>query len=327
MPWFVTVAIIFSPIWLRNRLSRGAGNGALLLRMKKRFNRESFYKRIAHLIPYQLLWPKKVIVVGAGSGGSRIAMHLGRLGIFVMLLDRPGERLELHNIVRHALGLDSLGKLKIRELAKLIRRLNPDAKVQCMQMDVAQNHLGFGELIEKIRPDLILPCTDNQESKHAIDAAGVRHGIPTCGAGVYDGGVGGEVYRTKPNGPCYGCIAGFLQIGREQSNKPQAIDYNNLNIDELRSTCALSLDIEQIALIHARVSLSMLLPQQTEAFGIPAEPNLFVFSNRTGPGGFDRPLHCDFYYIPKNPTCLVCGMKKQDTQEAERILKSLEREN
>jgi hypothetical protein len=98
---------------------------------------------------------------------------------------------------------------------------------------------------------------------------------------------------------------------------------NSLDQDEIHSTCALSLDIEQIALVQARVALSVLLPKQSDLLGIPREANLLVLSNRRVPGVFERPLHCDFYSIPKNPSCLVCGAHRTDPSEADRILRSL----
>jgi len=42
------------------------------------------------------------VLVGAGSGGARVAQHLVQNGIGrIVLVDRPGEVLLEHNIVRH----------------------------------------------------------------------------------------------------------------------------------------------------------------------------------------------------------------------------------
>src|SRR5690348_16047351 len=43
-------------------------------------NPEQFYKRIAGIFAPERLWGKKVVVVGLGSGGCRVAAELGRLG-------------------------------------------------------------------------------------------------------------------------------------------------------------------------------------------------------------------------------------------------------
>ena len=148
--------------------------------------------------------------------------------------------------------------------------------------------------------------------------------MPVVGAGVYDGGIGGEVYRTFPASACYGCMASRIGLQRKTANKNLNIDYNQLDLDEIRSTSALNLDIEQIVLLQARVALNLLLAGETELLGLPPEVNFLVFANRIVPGTFSRPMHCDFYALPRLPDCLICGdVHKTADAEAEQILKAL----
>lgn len=264
------------------------------------------------------------MVVGLGSGGSRVATDLGRLGVPLTLVDLPGELLEEHNIVRHVLGYATLGKPKTTELARYIRNLNPATNIECFELDVTANQAGFEHLVEKVRPDLLLACTDNQSSKHAINAVAVRLNIPVVGAGVYDGGIAGEVYITRPAAACYGCIVTELQLKDSGPKKSLSIDYNNIDLAETRSTSALNLDIAQIALIHARVALNLLLSGEADLLGLPTEVNLIVFANRRVPGHFERPLHGYFFHIKSHPDCLVCGLPAQNVNaEADRVLASL----
>lgn len=287
-------------------------------------NEQEFYKRVGQVFRPEALKRKRAVVVGVGSGGSRVATELGRLGVGQVLIDRPGERLEEHNIIRHELGYDSLGKLKLSELARHIRNFNSATPIECVELDVTAQPEAFLKLVERTRPDLLLACTDNQQSKHVVDTAGVRFGIPTAGAGVYDGGVGGEVYVTRPGAACYGCIAAHLQLKRHTAEKPANIDYSNLDLDELRSTAALNTEISQIALIHARVALNLLLAGESDLLGLPPEINLVVFANRCVPGHFARPLHAEFYHLARRPDCLVCGRLDPNADlEARRILSSL----
>ena len=286
-------------------------------------NRKEFLKRIEGVFRPEAIRGKKAIVVGTGSGGSRAASELGRLGISLILVERPGECLEEHNIVRHLLGYDFLGSPKAAAVARHIAQYNPSTAIKCTELNVTLQPSQFAELVRDGCPDVILTCTDNEQSKHAVDAVSVRFGIPTVGAGVYDGGVGGEVYLTRPESACYGCIANFLRLERHTPEKSVNIDYNNLNLDETRSTCALNLHIEQIALIQSTVALNLLLAGETDLLGLPSEVNLMVFANRRVPGAFERPLHCDFYSIPKNPACLVCGRHNGDGRAADQILASL----
>lgn len=287
-------------------------------------NSMEFYKRIAPVFRPEALRDKNAVVVGAGSGGSRVATELGRLGTPLTLIDLPGETLAEHNIVRHELGYASLGQPKVTELARHIHNLNPDTPVGCVELDVTAKRDEFRQLLEQHRPDLLLACTDNQPSKHVINEIAVRLGIPVVGAGVYDGGVAGEVYITRPGAACYGCIADHLQLQRTGLNKKLNLDYNNLDLAEIRSTAALNLDIAQIALVHARIALNLLLGGEPDLLGLPPEVNLIVFANRRVPDHFVRPLHAEFYHIERQPDCLVCGGRTGNVEaEADQILRSL----
>jgi hypothetical protein len=89
----------------------------------------NYYKRARSILRPDVLQNKRVAVVGCGSGGGRAATEFGRLGVPLLLIDRPGECLEEHNILRHELGYHSLDKPKTTELANHIRNYNPDAQI------------------------------------------------------------------------------------------------------------------------------------------------------------------------------------------------------
>lgn len=136
-------------------------------------------------------------------------------------------------------------------------------------------------------------------------------------------GIGGEVYFTRPGAACYGCIAASTNPGKAGTARPATLDYNHLSLAELRSTCALNLDIEQIALLQARVAIGMLMndPRLT---GLLPNINFMVFTNHGMPEPFARPLHTTFFSLERNPHCLNCGVKPANAEvEAERILASL----
>jgi len=285
-------------------------------------NRAEFYKRVAGVIAPERLQCRRVVVIGVGSGGSRVAAELARLGVDLLLVERPGEVLEEHNIIRHLLGYRSLGKSKLFELKRHLQNLYPFAHLTLCALDVVEDSELFLNRLEKWRPDLLAVCTDNEQSKHAANQAALRLGIPQVGAGVYDGGIGGEVYRVRAGEACYGCIAAHLQLKRPAKQQPM-YDYNGADPFQTQSTSALNLDIAQIALLQSRLALELLLgePQFT---GLPVAANLLVFANRLVPGTFSRPFHCDFFSIARHVSCLDCGETAGDLErEAERIVNGL----
>lgn len=287
-------------------------------------NRRKFYQRISGILDPARLGKKKVAVIGLGSGGSRVAAELGRLGLALLLVERPGERLEEHNIVRHLLGYRSLGKSKLREVARCIAEFNPGVRLREEELDVVEQKSALTRLLEQTHPDLIAVCTDNEQSKHAINQMAVPLGVPQVGAGVYDGGIGGEVYKIMPEEACYGCIADYLQLARFNPAQSQPSDYSSGEAQEVPSTSALNLDIEQIALLQCRMILEVLLDEQPARMGLEPKINLCVFANRLVPGTFTRPLHAEFFSVPRRQDCLDCGAAPHNLdQDAERILAQL----
>jgi molybdopterin/thiamine biosynthesis adenylyltransferase len=308
-------------------------------------NRREYYKRANGLIDPAHLQSRRVAVVGVGSGGSRVAAELGRLGVSLLLIERPGERLQEHNLIRHLLDYRSLGKLKLAETARYLRFLNPSTRVKTSALDVVGQRDQCAQLLQRWKPDLLAVCTDNEPSKHAINEVAVRLRLIQCGAGVYDGGIGGEVYWSQPGGACYGCIAAQLHPERQSlpttANIPEADESDTLagedpqqgNVDveaysgrseEGRSTCALNLDIQQIALLHARICVDLILEEHAGKIGIPADANLCVFANRVVAGTFDQPWQAMFHHLPRREDCLCCGATPKGIEAAAaEILRSL----
>jgi molybdopterin/thiamine biosynthesis adenylyltransferase len=287
-------------------------------------NETEFYKRITKIFLPEKLHGKKVVVIGLGSGGCRVAAELGRMGVSLVLVERPGEVLLEHNIIRHLLGYKSLGRPKLDEMARYIHDLNPSVGLECWDLDVVESSDLFEERLRGASPSLVAVCTDSEESKHTINAACLGLQLPQVGGGVYDGGVGGEVYLVRPGQACYGCIAEQLQLRPKMPQRAIDIDYSHLDLDEFRSTCALALDIAQIALLQVRLALNLLLEGDPDLIGLPQTVNLCVFTNRTIPAAFSRPWHGDFFAVPRSTSCLSCGDAPGDVaREATLIRASL----
>jgi molybdopterin/thiamine biosynthesis adenylyltransferase len=284
-----------------------------------------FYRRIRAILSPEKLRRKKAVVVGLGSGGCRVAAELARIGVQLVLVERPGELLLEHNIVRHLLGYRSLGRPKLHEMVRYLHNVNPSVPLESWELDVLEDAESFREKVLAAAPHLIAVCTDSEQSKQAVNLVALRAGIPQTGGGVYDGGVGGEVYLVRPGGACYGCLAAQLQRHEPKNmRRPTGLDYSQPDLEELRSTCALNMDIQQIALLQSRFALHLLLEGSPDLLGLPESVNVCVFANRIVPGTFARPWHAEFYSVPRAPECLLCGAPGAGVdEEAARIRASL----
>ena len=150
------------------------------------------------------------LVVGAGGLGSPAAMYLGTAGVGKLTIV-DGDVVTLTNLQRQiAHDMERLGQPKAQSAALTVNRINPAVSVVALA-----EHAGAERLDELVAAaDVVLDCSDNFTTRHAVNAACVAHRKPlVSGAAIgFDGQV--AVYDTRVAGaPCYACVfardAGF----------------------------------------------------------------------------------------------------------------------
>jgi molybdopterin/thiamine biosynthesis adenylyltransferase len=151
----------------------------------------------------QRLLASHALVIGAGGLGSPVLLFLGSAGVGrLTVVDH--DRVDVTNLQRqiaHALG--TVGTPKAESARTRIAGVNPDVVVD------ARVQRADAALLDELVPqaDVVLDCSDNFATRHAVNAACVRHGRPlVSGAAIgFDGQV--SVYDTRRTGaPCYGCL-------------------------------------------------------------------------------------------------------------------------
>ena len=142
-------------------------------------------------------------MIGAGGLGSPVALYLGTAGVGRLTIV-DDDRVDLTNLQRQIAHDESrLGQPKAESAAQTLRRINPDVSVRALarRADAAL----LDELVASA--DVVLDCSDNFRTRHAVNAACVRHGRPlVSGAAIgFDGQI--SVYDTRqPETPCYACL-------------------------------------------------------------------------------------------------------------------------
>lgn len=143
------------------------------------------------------------VVVGAGGLGSPVALYLASAGVGrITLVD--ADTVDTTNLQRQiAHTLQRVGQPKVVSARQAMLAINPDVQVHTIQQraDAA--------LLDALVPDaqVVLDCTDNFATRHAINRACVRHRVPlVSGAAIrLDGQV--AVYDPRqPTSPCYACL-------------------------------------------------------------------------------------------------------------------------
>lgn len=144
-----------------------------------------------------------VLIIGAGGLGSPAALYLGSAGVgHITLVD--DDAVDLTNLQRQiAHTSERVGQPKVTSAAEAVLAINPDAAITCIQAR-ADAALLDGLVAAAT---VVLDCSDNYATRHAINAACVRHTKPlVVGAAIRFDGQITVVDQRQPDAPCYACV-------------------------------------------------------------------------------------------------------------------------
>lgn len=149
-----------------------------------------------------------VVIIGAGGLGSPAAIYLAASGVGrLSIVD--GDTVDLTNLQRQILhGTPDVGLPKVESGARALARLNPEVDVRAIA-----EHLDGQALATLVASaDVVLDCSDNFATRHAVNRACVAASIPlVSGAALrFDGQIATFDLR-RPSGdvrraPCYACL-------------------------------------------------------------------------------------------------------------------------
>jgi adenylyltransferase/sulfurtransferase len=144
-----------------------------------------------------------VLVIGAGGLGSPAAFYLASAGVGrITLVD--GDVVDLTNLQRQILHTtDRIGQSKAASGRKTLAAINPQVEVIARSQRVAESELD--DLVAAAT--IVLDCSDNFATRHAVNRACVRHIRPlVSGAAIrFDGQL--AVFDPKrADSPCYACL-------------------------------------------------------------------------------------------------------------------------
>ena len=143
------------------------------------------------------------LVIGAGGLGSPVALYLASAGVGkITLVDH--DVVDLTNLQRQIVHTTSrVGLHKAESAKQSLAQINPDTEVitVCHRADAAM----LASLVADA--SVVLDCTDNFATRHAINKACVAAGVPlVSGAAIR---MDGQVAVFDPRSgstPCYACL-------------------------------------------------------------------------------------------------------------------------
>ncbi|NJM32758.1 MAG: molybdopterin-synthase adenylyltransferase MoeB [Limnobacter sp.] len=146
----------------------------------------------------------KALVVGAGGlGGCPVALYLVSAGVGQLTL-ADNDTVDLTNLQRQILhNTARVGQPKVHSARAQLTALNP-----CVQLHTLNTRLAGTLLVEQVQQaDVVLDCSDNFATRHAINRACVKFGKPlVSGAAIrFDGQLACFDLR-QTSSPCYHCL-------------------------------------------------------------------------------------------------------------------------
>ncbi len=144
-----------------------------------------------------------VMIIGLGGLGSPAAMYLAAAGVGTLTLV-DFDTVDLTNLQRQiAHTTASVGRKKVESARDTLLQLNPDVTIHaCVErVDDVWLHRALPHV------GVVLDCTDNFATRHAINRACVAHRAPlVSGAALrFDGQISTFDFRDDTS-PCYACV-------------------------------------------------------------------------------------------------------------------------
>ena len=151
----------------------------------------------------QKLLAARVLVIGAGGLGSPAALYLASSGVGrLTLVDH--DTVDLTNLQRQIAHTTArVGRPKAESARETIAAINPEVDVVALLERADDARLA--QLVADA--DVVLDCTDNFATRHAVNRACVAHKVPLVSGAVirFDGQV--SVFDPRAGDlPCYSCL-------------------------------------------------------------------------------------------------------------------------
>lgn len=225
-------------------------------------------QRVPELAP---LANKKIAIIGLGSVGSPIAIHLAKAGASELFLV-DNDIVEPGNTVRWALGMHAVGMDKATALIRYLNDCYPLTQTGGFKYKVGSVkkpdiHETFINRLKEM--DLVIDATAsigvNQYLAHLCQV----NKVPYHWCSTTEGGWGGIIGRIQPD-VTQGCWSGYFRKLDKEFDLPVKLDTGNI----VPAGCftptftGAGIDCEQIGLFSARLAISTLCEGEENAYPV-----------------------------------------------------------
>jgi molybdopterin-synthase adenylyltransferase len=222
------------------------------------------------------LLASSALVVGAGGLGSPASLYLACAGIGRIVL-ADGDTVDLTNLQRQILHRDDrIGRLKAESGRQTLLEANPGIEVIALT-----ERLAGDALLEAVAGvSVVLDCCDNFATRHAVNRACVKAGVPlVSGAAIRFDGQLAVFDARRADSPCYHCLF------------PETDEVDEVACAQLGVFAPLT---GLVGSLQAAEALKI-----AGGFGTPSVGRLMVIEGRS--------LEITTIRVPRDPRCPVCS--------------------
>lgn len=144
-----------------------------------------------------------VLIIGLGGLGSPAALYLAASGVGTLTLC-DNDLVDLTNLQRQiAHRTSTIGQTKVSSAKNAISDINPE--IRCIEVPSRVEQTQLGKLVAS--SDVVLDCSDNFETRYAINRACLAHQKPlVSGAAIQFSGQASVFDFRQENSACYNCL-------------------------------------------------------------------------------------------------------------------------
>jgi molybdopterin/thiamine biosynthesis adenylyltransferase len=240
--------------------------------------------------------------VGAGSGGMPVLDMVCRDERITRVTLVEPDVYKPHNVERHLFPLSAVGQKKAELAQQWLLQRRPSLDVRLLVCDLTDPFFqgAIREAVEEA--DVGVCAADNEAAKYHFDGLMRQFRKPWALGEVLSGGIGGFVHAFVASGPCYGCVASFLQRSVKVENSPTP-DYSAPGGPVYETTIpATKASISAIASLHAMHTLELL--GQPAGYEPPYTSLLMTLARV--PGVFEEAYRPFRFRVARAADCLIC---------------------
>lgn len=197
-----------------------------------------------------------ITVVGLG-GGAPIPIELAKCGIQNFHF-YDMDQLDVGNLIRHPCGVKHVGMSKADAVAEHLQ----DMSGGLLHINTFNENVFESDQIHNSvqASDLVIIATDNEASRFFLSELASASGTPAIFVGMFERGMGGEIFAQIPGEGCYACLAEYLGRKMFIQEYVSSLDKKDCSsVRDVQSMPGLGMDQGILCQIAARKSLDILL--------------------------------------------------------------------